>query len=206
MISLEFLLTSLVVVLIPGTGVLFTVSTGLVQGRRASVWASVGCTAGIVPHLAATVLGLAAVMHTSALAFQVLKVAGVLYLLYVAVATWRDRSAFAVEAGGQGRRASAAGLVVKAFLLNILNPKLTLFFLAFLPQFVDPAAGRPLAQLLLLSAVFMAMTFAVFVVYGVVAHAFRRHVVGSPRVQAWLRRSFAAAFAGLGAKLAVTDR
>lgn len=205
MITLEFLLTSLVVVLIPGTGVLFTVSTGLVQGRRASVWASVGCTAGIVPHLAATVLGLAAVMHTSALAFQVLKFAGVLYLLYVAVATWRDRSAFAVEGGGT-RRASATGLVVKAFLLNILNPKLTLFFLAFLPQFVDTAAGRPLAQLLVLSGVFMAMTFAVFVVYGFVAHAFRRHVVGSPTVQAWLRRSFAAAFAGLGAKLALTER
>jgi threonine/homoserine/homoserine lactone efflux protein len=206
MITLEFLLTSLVVVLIPGTGVLFTVSTGLVQGRRASVWASVGCTAGIVPHLAATVLGLAAVMHTSALAFQVLKFAGVLYLLYVAVATWRDRSAFAVEGGSTARRASAAGLVVKAFLLNILNPKLTLFFLAFLPQFVEPAAGRPLAQLLLLSGVFMAMTFVVFVVYGLVAHAFRRHVVGSPTVQAWLRRSFAAAFAGLGAKLALTER
>jgi threonine/homoserine/homoserine lactone efflux protein len=207
MITLEFLVTSLVVVLIPGTGVLFTISTGLVQGRRASVWASVGCTAGIVPHLAATVLGLAAVMHTSALAFQVLKVAGVIYLLYVAVATWRDRSAFAVGAGGAGApRASAPSLVVKAFLLNILNPKLTLFFLAFLPQFVDPAAGQPLAQLLLLSAVFMAMTFSVFVVYGCIAHAFRRHVVGSPRVQAWLRRSFAAAFAGLGAKLALTER
>lgn len=204
MISPEFLVTSLVVVLVPGTGVVYTVSTGLVHGRRASVFAALGCTAGIVPHLMATVLGLAAVMHASALAFQMLKYAGVAYLFYLAWATWRDKSAFAVE--GSVTRTSAIGLVVKAFLLNILNPKLTIFFLAFLPQFVDPAAGNPLMQLLVLSAVFMAMTFAVFVVYGCVAHAFRRMVIDSRRAQGWLRRGFAAAFASLGAKLALTDK
>lgn len=204
MITLEFLITSLIVVLIPGTGVVFTVSAGLVQGRRASLFASLGCTLGIVPHLLATVLGLAAVMHTSALAFQLLKYAGVAYLLYLAVATWRDRSAFVVQEGGARR--SALSLTVKAFLLNIFNPKLTIFFLAFLPQFVDPAAASPLGQLLLLSGVFMAMTFGVFVLYGLLAHAFRRAVIDSPGVQDWLRRSFSAAFAGLGAQLAFTER
>lgn len=204
MITLEFLITSLIVVLIPGTGVVFTVSAGLVQGKRASLFASLGCTLGIVPHLLATVLGLAAVMHTSALAFQLLKYAGVAYLLYLAIATWRDRAAFVVQEGGARR--SALSLTVKAFLLNILNPKLTIFFLAFLPQFVDPAAASPLGQLLLLSGVFMAMTFGVFVLYGLLAHAFRRAVIDSPRVQDWLRRSFSAAFAGLGAQLAFTER
>ena len=204
MFTAEFLVTSLIVVLIPGTGVVFTVSTGLAQGRRASFFASVGCTLGIVPHLLATVLGLAAVMHASALAFQVLKYAGVAYLFYLAVATWRDRSAFAVQSI-QGRR-SSLGLVVKAFLLNILNPKLTIFFLAFLPQFVEPGAASPLLQLLGLSGVFMAMTFGVFVAYGLLAHAFRKAVIESPRVQAWLRRGFAGAFAGLGAQLAVSER
>jgi threonine/homoserine/homoserine lactone efflux protein len=204
MISLEFLITSLVVVLIPGTGVIYTVSTGIVQGRRASLYASLGCTAGIVPHLAATILGLAAIMHTSALAFQLLKYAGVAYLFYVAYATWRDKSAFAVD--GAVTRASALSIVVKAFLLNILNPKLTIFFLAFLPQFVAPGAASPLAQLLTLSAIFMAMTFVVFVVYGLVAHAFRRHVIESASVQRWLRYSFATAFAGLGAKLAFSEK
>jgi threonine/homoserine/homoserine lactone efflux protein len=204
MITLEFLITSLVVVLIPGTGVIYTVSTGLVQGRKASAFAALGCTAGIVPHLLATVLGLAAVMHTSALAFQVLKVAGVAYLLYVAWATWRDKSAFATDASPAAK--TAAGLVVKAFLLNILNPKLTIFFLAFLPQFVRPEAGAPLLQLLALSAVFMAMTFVVFIAYGLLAHGFRHSVIESPRVQSWLRRGFAATFAGLGANLALTDK
>jgi threonine/homoserine/homoserine lactone efflux protein len=124
-------------------------------------------------------------------------------LFYLAVVTWRDRSAFATQAV-QG--ASAASLVTKAFLLNILNPKLTIFFLAFLPQFVPPGATSPLLQLLGLSAVFMAMTFAVFVIYGLLAHAFRRAVIESPHVQAWLRRSFAGAFAGLGAQLALSER
>ena len=204
MITVEFLITSLIVVLIPGTGVVFTVSTGLVRGRVASVFAALGCTLGILPHMAATVLGLAAVMHASAMAFQLLKYAGVAYLLYLAVATWRDRSAFAVQA--VPTRTAALALVVKAFLLNILNPKLTIFFLAFLPQFVAPGVASPLSQLLILSAVFMLMTFAVFVVYGLLAHAFRKAVIESPRVQAWLRRGFAGAFAGLGAQLAFSDR
>lgn len=204
MFTTEFLLTALVVVLVPGTGVVFTVSTGLTLGRRASLFASIGCTLGIVPHLLATVLGLAALMHTSAVAFQLLKYAGVAYLLYLAVATWRDRSAFVVQPTERG--IGAIGLVVKAFLLNILNPKLTIFFLAFLPQFVKPGAASPLLQLLGLSAVFMAMTFAVFVGYGLLAHAFRKAVIESPRVQAWLRRGFAGAFAGLGAQLAMTER
>ena len=204
MITLEFLITSLIVVLIPGTGVIFTVSTGIIQGRKASVFAALGCTAGIVPHLLATVLGLAAVLHTSAVAFQALKFAGVAYLFYIAYATWRDKSAFAID--GSSSASSAIGLITKAFLLNILNPKLTIFFLAFLPQFVEPTAASPLAQLLLLSSVFMVMTFAVFVVYGFLAHTFRKAVIESPRVQTWLRRGFAAAFVGLGVNLAASEK
>jgi len=203
MITLNFLLTSLIVVLIPGTGVIYTISTGLTLGKRASIIAALGCTAGIVPHLAATVLGLSAVMHTSALAFQVLKYAGVIYLFYLASVTWRDKSAFALD---ESQHATAGRLITKALLLNILNPKLTLFFLAFLPQFIAHDGPAPLLQLLTLSGVFMAMTFGVFVLYGLLAHAFRQAVIESPRVQSWLCRSFAAAFAGLAIDLALSDR
>jgi threonine/homoserine/homoserine lactone efflux protein len=206
MITLDFLITSLIVVLIPGTGVLFTISTALLHGRRASLHASLGCTLGIVPHLVATVLGLAAVMHTSALLFQTLKIAGVAYLLYLAWATWRDRSAFAVQADTEREAVTARALIVKALLLNVLNPKLTIFFLAFLPQFVHADAPAPLRQMLVLSGVFMAMTYVVFIVYGLLAHGFRTAVIESPKVQAWLRRSFAAAFAGLGAQLAFSEK
>ena len=204
MITLNFLVTSLIVVLIPGTGVVYTISTGLTLGRRASIFAALGCTAGIVPHLLATVLGLSAVMHTSAVAFQALKYVGAVYLFYLAYATWRDKTAFAVDKTSS--QATARKLITKAFLINILNPKLTIFFLAFLPQFIARDAPAPLLQLLTLSGVFMAMTFAVFVVYGYLANAFRRAVIESPRIQAWLRRGFAAAFAGLAVNLAFSER
>ncbi|WP_028682943.1 LysE family translocator [Pseudomonas chlororaphis subsp. aureofaciens] len=209
MLSLDFLITSLIVVLIPGSGVILTISTALVAGKRASLFTAIGCTAGIVPHLLASVLGLSAILHTSALAFQGLafqglKHAGVAYLLYLAYATWRDRSAFAVDTSAPA--ASAGGLVLKACLLNILNPKLTIFFLAFLPQFISHDGLSPAMQMLGLSGVFMAMTFAVFVVYGLLANLFRKAVIESPQVQNWLRRSFAASFAALGLNLAFAQR
>jgi threonine/homoserine/homoserine lactone efflux protein len=204
MITLNFLITSLIVVLIPGTGVVYTISTGLSLGKRASLFAALGCTAGIVPHLAATVLGLSAVMHASAVAFQILKYAGVVYLFYLAYTTWRDKTAFAVDKTPSA--ANAGSLIIKAFLLNILNPKLTIFFLAFLPQFIAQDASAPLLQLLTLSGVFMAMTLVIFIIYGLLANAFRQAVIESPPVQAWLRRSFSAAFAGLAVNLALSEQ
>ncbi|NBF06561.1 LysE family transporter [Pseudomonas sp. Fl5BN2] len=204
MLTLDFLITSLIVVLIPGSGVILTISTALVAGKRASLFTAIGCTAGIVPHLLASILGLSAILHTSAVAFQGLKFAGVAYLLYLAYATWRDRSAFAVDSNAVSHGAGA--LMLKACLLNILNPKLTIFFLAFLPQFIAHDGSDPIPQMLLLSGVFMAMTFFVFVLYGLLANLFRTAVIESPKVQNWLRRSFAASFAGLGLNLAFAQR
>ncbi|MBX3610821.1 MAG: LysE family translocator [Hydrogenophaga sp.] len=204
MISLEFLLTSLLVVVTPGAGVLFTVSTGLSHGRLASAFAALGCTLGIVPHMAATALGLAAVMHAGALAFQALKLIGVLYLLYLAWATWRDGAAFGADV--RGAQPSALRLVGRAVLVNALNPKLTLFFLAFLPQFMQQGDPTPMRQFGALSATFMAMTLAVFLLYGLLAHSVRQRVLSSRTVQNALRRGFALAFAGMAAKLALSER
>ncbi len=204
MITPEFLITSLIVVLIPGTGVLFTVSSGLFLGKRASLYAALGCTLGILPHLLASILGLAALLHVSAVAFHLLKLAGAAYMLYLAWMTWRECGGLSLDkprdAGNAGR------IVVRAFLMNILNPKLTIFFLAYLPQFIKPEAGNPLVQMLWLSAVFMAMTLAVFVVYGLLAHAAQRAILGSPRVLGWMQKGFAAVFASLGINLALSDR
>ena len=204
MVSLQFIITSLIVVLIPGTGVVYTVSTGLTQGKKASMYVALGCTLGIVPHLLATILGLAALMHTSAVAFQILKWAGVVYLFYVAWGTWRDKSAFQLD--DNPSKTHALGLISKAILMNVLNPKLTIFFLAFLPQFIPANSTHVLAPMLLLSAIFMLMTLAVFVVYGLLAHTFRHYVVESARVQTFLRYGFTAAFIGLASKLALTDK
>lgn len=202
--SLEFLLTSLIVAASPGTGVLFTLAAGLSRGSRASLIAAFGCAIGIVPHMAAAILGLAALLHTSALAFQVLKYLGVLYLLYMAWTTLKDHSALTVEPDHSPR--SAAQVIVSAILINILNPKLSIFFLAFLPQFVRDDVASPLAQMLELSGVFMLMTFVVFAGYGLFAAAVRAHVVARPQVLTWMRRTFAGAFAALGVKLAFAER
>lgn len=204
MITTEFFLTALVVVLIPGTGVLYTVSTGLFSGWRAGIAASIGCTAGILPHILASILGLSALLHTSALAFQVVKFIGVGYLLYLAWSMWRATGALQVTA--QGGAQNLRQVAVRGFLINILNPKLTIFFLAFLPLFVSPTAASPLMQMGLLSAVFMAMTLVVFIGYGLSAHAVRNCFVRSPVLTSWLQRSFAVVFAALGAKLALTEQ
>ncbi|MEU6302043.1 LysE family translocator [Streptomyces chartreusis] len=202
--SLAFVLTTLVVVATPGTGVVYTLAAALSRGRRASVVAAFGCTLGIVPHMVATITGVAALLHASATAFQVLKFAGVAYLLYMAWATIRDKDALVVDE--EPAPLSVGRVIVRGVLINILNPKLTMFFFAFLPQFVDPAETNALPRMLVLSGVFMAATFVVFAAYGVLAASVRSHVTSRPRVMTWLRRTFAGSFLALGAKLAVTAR
>jgi threonine/homoserine/homoserine lactone efflux protein len=202
--SLAFLVTSLIVVASPGTGVLYTLAAALTRGSRASVAAAFGCTLGILPHMLAAMLGLAAVLHTSALAFSVLKWGGVAYLLYMAWGTLRETGALSVDVSRERQR--SARVIVRGVLINILNPKLSIFFLAFLPQFIAPDEAHPLARMLELSGAFMVMTFAVFVVYGLFAAAVRDHIVTRPVVMAWMRRTFAVGFAALGARLALADR
>jgi threonine/homoserine/homoserine lactone efflux protein len=203
-VTLAFLLTSLIVVVSPGTGVLYTLATGLSRGSRASIVAAFGCTLGIVPHMAAAIMGVAALLHTSALAFQIFKYVGVAYLLYMAWNTLREHGTLKVEKEVGAR--SALQVTVTAILINILNPKLSIFFLAFLPQFVSASEPHALAHMLELSAIFMLMTFVVFVGYGLFAAAIRDHVISRPRVLTWMRRTFAGAFVLLGAKLAFADR
>jgi threonine/homoserine/homoserine lactone efflux protein len=202
--SIEFLITSLIVVVSPGTGVLFTLAAGLSRGSRASVVAAFGCTLGIVPHMAAAIMGVAALLHASAVAFQTLKYLGVAYLLYMAWSALQERGALRVEAQVDAR--SSPQVIVSSILVNILNPKLSIFFFAFLPQFVSAGEAHPLSRMLELSGAFMAMTFAVFVGYGLFAAAIRRHVISRPRVLTWMRRVFAGAFVALGAKLALAER
>jgi threonine/homoserine/homoserine lactone efflux protein len=203
-VSTGFFVTSLIVVVSPGTGVLYTMAAGLSRGRRASIVAAFGCTLGIVPHMAAAIMGLAALLYTSAIAFETLKYVGVAYLLYLAWRTLREHGALRVDADARSR--SARQVIVSAIAVNVLNPKLSIFFVAFLPQFVTADEPHRIAHMLELSAVFMLLTFAVFVVYGLFAAWIRRRVISRPRVLTWMRRSFAAAFIALGAKLALAER
>ena len=202
--TIEFLITSLIVVVTPGTGVLYTLAAGLSRGRRASVVAAFGCTLGSIPHIAAAILGLAALLHTSALAFETLKYLGVVYLLYLAWGALRSQGALAVKDDVGAK--SNAQVIWTAILINILNPKLSIFFLAFLPQFVDTGQANTSLYMLGLSAVFMLMTFVIFVGYGLFAASVRNHVISHPRVMKWMGRSVAGAFISLSIRLALAKR
>jgi threonine/homoserine/homoserine lactone efflux protein len=200
----EFLITSLVVVLMPGTGVIYTISTGLTKGARASIFAAIGCTGGIIPHMLASVFGLAAILHTSALAFQLFKILGALYLAYLAWSMWKESGSIRLK--NESAEKNYRAITVRAFLINILNPKLSIFFLAFLPQFVPDNAPAPVSYMLALSTIFMLMTLMVFIGYGVLANQVRHYVSTSPKIVRRIQRGFACIFIAMGLKLAVMER
>jgi threonine/homoserine/homoserine lactone efflux protein len=203
-VSLTFLLTALVIVATPGTGALFTLSAGLTRGPRASILAAFACTLGIVPHLVAAITGLAALLRASGVAFEVVKYLGVAYLLYLAWSTWRQDGSVLINR--QGSTVSPWRVIANGVALNLLNPKLTIFFFAFLPQFVPVGDPHSVLRMLGLSGVFMLMTFVVFAAYGVFAGLLRGHILSRPRLLQRIQRGFAMTFAGLAGKLALTTR
>ena len=205
MLTTEFLLTSLIIVLLPGTGVIFTVATGLSSGRRASIYAAVGCTLGIIPHLMASIFGLATLLHTSSLAFQLFKYAGVIYLLFLAWGMWRETGSIKFD-NKDSSATSNFRIALQAMLINILNPKLSIFFLAFLPQFIPTSTITPLSDMLILSLTFMLMTLAVFIGYGSFAHHVKHYIQHSPAILTWLQRSFSGIFVALSARLASSEQ
>ncbi|CDZ70106.1 Lysine exporter protein (LYSE/YGGA) [Neorhizobium galegae bv. orientalis] len=202
--SPEFLITSLIVVASPGTGVLITLAAGLSRGARASLVAAFGCTLGILPHMIAAISGLAALLHASALAFEIIKYLGVAYLLFMAWQVLKEKGALTVATDRTPK--SVGQVIVSAILANALNPKLSIFFFAFLPQFVGRDEAAPVLRMAELSLVFMLMTFGVFVLYGLFAASVRSHVISRPNILAWMRRIFAGAFVVLGARLALSAR
>jgi threonine/homoserine/homoserine lactone efflux protein len=203
MVSLEFLLTSLVVVLLPGTGVIYTLAYGLGQGLRASIIAAFGCTLGIIPSAFAAIIGLSAILHTSAVVFQTIKFLGVLYLFYMAWGLYKDSGPLKLQS--QDKMLKPSKIILDGALLNALNPKLSLFFLAFLPQFTSNTVQAPILELTMLAGIFMLITFLVFIVYGAFASYARDYVISKPNVMKWIRNSFAASFGLLGLRLAFSS-
>jgi threonine/homoserine/homoserine lactone efflux protein len=203
--SVEFLLTSLVVVLIPGTGVLYTVSSSIGGGWRRGLFAAIGCTLGIVPHMLAAMLGLSAIMQAGSVVFEVVRYAGVVYLVFMGFSMIRNAGALPLD--DQNASIDPMGPVVRrGIFLNVLNPKLTVFFFAFLPQFLDASPGLLDAKLIGLGAIFMLMTLAVFAVYALASAAIRDLVLTAPAARRWIERALGALLIGFAAKLALTDR
>lgn len=203
MINAEFLLASLIVVLIPGTGVIYTITTGLTLKWRASIAAAIGCTLGIVPHILASILGPSALLNMSAQVFSALKIAGAMYLLYLAWNMWREAGTLEINKKNTGF--SITQIVIKAIAINLLNPKLTIFFFAFLPLFVSKDSASPTLEMVTLSAVFMGMTFLIFALYGILASGISAYLINSSRAVKRLQQAFAAAIAIFAVKLALSE-
>ncbi|MUO80074.1 LysE family translocator [Agrobacterium vitis] len=201
---LDFYLTSLIIVATPGTGALYTLTVALSGGWRAATIAAFGCTLGILPHMAAASFGLAAILAANETLFQAVKIAGVVYLLYMAASLWRGGEIEMSQE--QPQPYNALRIIGKAVLINLLNPKLSLFFLAFLPQFVDGKAPQAIRQFVLCSGLFMAMTFIVFALYGWMASGLRKHILSKPRTVKTLYKGFSAAFLLMSVRLALAER
>ena len=204
MINAEFLLTSLLVVLVPGTGAIYTITTGLTLHWRASIAAAIGCTLGIVPHIMASILGLSALLNMSAQVFAVLKFAGAIYLIYLAWNMWRE--AGKLEIGEKSAEISGGQIIVKAIAINLLNPKLTIFFFAFLPLFTSKHPASSTLEMITLSAIFMGITFVVFALYGILASGVRSYLMRSSRAVKRIQRAFAVILAGFAVELALSKR
>ncbi len=204
MFSSEFLLTTLIVVLMPGTGVIYTISIGLFMGKKESIFAAIGCTIGIVPHLIAAILGLSAIIHTSAIIFTIVKFIGVVYLLYLAYSMWKENGIIKLENKNENK--GLIKIALRALLINILNPKLSIFFLAFLPQFISPTSTTPLNDLILLSLIFMIMTFVIFSIYGIFANKAKSFIMNSSKIMLRIQRTFASIFVFFSVKLAIAER
>jgi len=202
--TLEFFITSMIVILLPGTGVLYTLAVGLGRGFRASAAAALGCTFGIVPAAIASIIGLATIFHTSALAFQVVKYLGVAYLMYMAWSILREGGT--LDVNEERGHSPLFRIAMNGTLINVLNPKLSLFFLAFLPQFVDVNHSNATGMMFLLAGIFMVLTFLVFLVYGGFASLARDHIINRPSIMKWMKLSFAGTFAFLGLRLALSER
>jgi len=200
----EFLLTSLIVVLIPGTGAVYTITTGITLKWKASIVAAIGCTLGIIPHVLASILGLSAILNMSAQVFSVLKLVGSAYLLYLAWNMWRE--AGKLELNKKNTETSISQIILKAIAINLLNPKLTIFFFAFLPLFVSRNSSSPTLEMIMLSVIFMGITLLVFALYGILSSGISAYLINSSKAVKRMQQAFAIILAGFAIQLAVSEK
>ena len=203
MFSLSFFLTSLIVVLIPGTGVIYTVTTALAGNKRHFILAAIGCTFGIVPHLAAGILGISALLHTSARIFQIVKIIGVIYLIYLGYDLITSKNK--IKLNRDTNKENDLKIIGKEILLNLLNPKLTLFFLSFLPQFLIKSDFNYSTQMMILSVIFMGLTLVIFILYGLLANSFKQLIIKSEKTTQRIQQIFGVILIGFAAKLALSE-
>lgn len=200
--TLDFLLTTLIIVATPGTGALYTLAAALGGGRRSAIIAAFGCTLGIIPHMLAAALGLAALVAAEPRLFEAIRYAGIAYLVWMAIGLWR--SGLAADPAAEPRQ-EAWRIIRKAVLINLLNPKLSLFFLAFLPQFIQPGDWSSAGQTALLGLLFALIAALVFSAIALAAARIGRLLQARPRAYGVLQGLCGLLFIALALRLALAD-
>ncbi len=199
-----FIVTSIAVILMPGPAMLFVISNGLTRGPKASIAAAFGTTTGVCFHLMCAAFGLAIILKTSVIAFTVVKFAGAAYLIYLAIKILLSNEQIVNDLSNGEKTANS--IFWRGIFINILNPKLSIFFLAYLPQFIDSNLTSVTSQTLILGAIFMAMTIFIFICYGMFASLLRQKVLNSPKILKAIKWCFASIFMALGVRLALTEK
>lgn len=201
---IAFVFAAMLLTLMPGPDILFVLAQSMTQGKKAGVMTALGLCTGITVHTLAAALGISAIFYHSTTAFQIVKYAGAIYLLYLAWQAFKERKE------GIGEQASVtlnySALYKKGILMNILNPKVSLFFLAFLPQFVTPSAGQVPLQMIILGILFMLQAIVVFTVISFLAGMIANKLLKNPKVATYINWSKIVLFTGLGLRLALTEK
>lgn len=192
MSTLSFLISSLIIVLIPGTGVIYTITTGFTKGKRASILAALGCTVGIIPHLCLSITLSSLLLQMGSSVFNIVKIFGMFYLLYLGIGMIISKSNPSFESTQGSLQALA--IVRQGILINLLNPKLTIFFLSFLPQYIGSSKQDYFVSSLELGLVFMFLTVIVFICYGTLAGSTKKLIEKSPRTINILQKCFGLIF------------
>jgi threonine/homoserine/homoserine lactone efflux protein len=199
-----FVGVSWALIIAPGPDMLYVITRGVTQGRRAGMLSAVGVICGILVHTTAAAFGLTLILHTSAFAFSLIKYLGAIYLIALGVKAWRDKSTFRL----QSSRVSVSFHKVfwQGVLSNVLNPKVAIFFLAFLPQFVDKASNQMTFQMVILGLTFACFGLCFLLMIGYSSGTIGSWLTGRPRYAQFLQRFAGGILIGLGVRLALTER
>ncbi len=200
---LYFLGASIALTLAPGPDNIFVITQGIARGRKPAIVTALGMCSGISVHTTAAAFGISAVFYSSVVAFNAVKFAGAAYLLYLAYKTLRNRSGIKLAVADDR---SAKALFKRGFIMNVLNPKVAMFFLAFLPQFVSPDTGYFPLWMLLLGFIFMVQAIVIFSLIGYFSGSIGGFILARPRIARYFDYLTAGVFASLGIRLALAER
>jgi threonine/homoserine/homoserine lactone efflux protein len=199
-----FIGVSWALIIAPGPDMFYVITRGMAHGRKAGMLSAIGVVCGILVHTTAAALGLTFILQTSALAFLFVKLIGAAYLLYLGFKAWRDQSTFHLQTSSSIAKSSA--LFWQGVLSNVLNPKIAIFFLAFLPQFVDRGSSHVALQMIILGLTFACFGLCFLLIVGYSSGTIGRWLMDRPRYAQFFQRLAAGILIGLGIRLALTEK